>query len=197
MQLVIKAIVFLVILSLILVPFAACDGETDLTDVEIPAGAQGPPGPQGDPGPPGRTGAQGPQGEQGPVGPQGPAGPTGPQGLIGPRGSMGPMGPPGISGINPMPITLNSGSTTEDVSGGNVFILNNTSPVIINTFTGGTTGQIIILVSANGNTDITQSGGNINLQTASYDFTNAGDTLTLICYYDGSDWWHEVARGPN
>ena len=94
----VKIVVFLVITSLILVPLAACDGEVDLTEIEIPAGLQGPPGPQGDPGPPGIPGPQGPPGPQGEQGPAGPAGLAGPQGERGLRGPVGPMGPPGPAG---------------------------------------------------------------------------------------------------
>jgi len=58
-----KIFIMLAILALIAVPFAACDdGAADWTDIEIPAGAQGPPGEDGSPGPPGRDGAQGPAG---------------------------------------------------------------------------------------------------------------------------------------
>jgi len=77
-------IAFLIVISMLLVPLAACEG---------------PKGPQGDPGP---TGAQGPQGDQGPMGPQGRAGgatgPAGPAGLAGPAGSAGPQGPEGEKG---------------------------------------------------------------------------------------------------
>jgi len=94
----VKVVVFLVIISLVLVPLAACDGEVDLTEIEIPAGLQGPPGPQGDPGPPGVPGPQGPAGPQGEPGLAGPAGSEGAQGERGLRGPAGPMGPPGPPG---------------------------------------------------------------------------------------------------
>ncbi len=84
-----KIIVFLLVIALIVVPLAAC---------------QGPQGPQGEPG---ATGAQGPQGERGPRGPQGQPGPAGPAGPAGeepgPAGLVGPAGPQGPQGIAGQP----------------------------------------------------------------------------------------------
>jgi len=108
----VKILVALAILALIAVPFTACDeGGVDLTELQIPAGAQGPQGEQGDPGPRGPEGPAGPQGEQGEPGPAGTAGPAGAPGPIGPRGPVGMMGPPGTCGD---PLTLNVGLTVTD-----------------------------------------------------------------------------------
>ena len=71
-----KILAFLIILALIVVPLAACQG------------------------PPGATGAGGPMGPQGPAGPEGPAGPPGPEGDTGPAGPAGPPGDPGEPGGN-------------------------------------------------------------------------------------------------
>ena len=62
---------------------------TDISNIPI---LKGPQGPQGEIGP------QGPQGEIGPQGPQGEVGPQGPQGEIGPVGPVGPAG--GVNSIN-------------------------------------------------------------------------------------------------
>jgi hypothetical protein len=82
-----KIIVFLVIIALLLVPLAACQGAK---------GPQGDPGPTGEQGPPGDVGPRGPQGQPGPTGPAGPAGTV--AGLQGPAGPAGPAGSPGIPG---------------------------------------------------------------------------------------------------
>jgi hypothetical protein len=94
-----------------------------------PQGAQGPPGPQGEAGPPGPKGETGPSGPagipglagpQGPTGDQGPTGPAGPQGPVGSPGAVGPPGPQGLQGPEGPPgpdlpsgavITLNVGAT--------------------------------------------------------------------------------------
>lgn len=93
-------IAFLIVISLLVAPLAACQGP------QGPAGPQGPEGPQGEkgedgpPGPPGtNAGDPGPAGPQGPVGPQGPAGLQGEKGDRGDRGPTGPMGPPGFQGF--------------------------------------------------------------------------------------------------
>ena len=69
-----KIVAFLIIIALIVVPLAACQG------------------------PPGATGAGGPQGPQGPAGPEGPAGPPGPEGDTGPDGPQGIQGEQGDLG---------------------------------------------------------------------------------------------------
>ena len=67
-----KTLALLLVLALVIVPIAGCQGEQG---PQGPAGSAGPAGPQGEQGP---EGEQGPQGEQGPEGEQGPAGPAGP-----------------------------------------------------------------------------------------------------------------------
>ncbi len=85
-----KIIVFLLIIALIVVPLAACQGLQ---------GPQGDPGPTGPQGPQGDMGPRGPQGQPGPAGPAGPAGTEpGPQGPVGPAGATGPQGIAGASG---------------------------------------------------------------------------------------------------
>ena len=73
-----KIVAFLIIIALIVVPLAAC---------------QGPPGATGAPGPMGPQGPAGPEGPAGPPGAEGDTGPAGPQGLQGPEGDPGKMGP--------------------------------------------------------------------------------------------------------
>ncbi len=95
-----KITIVLVILALIFVPLAACQGPQGPAGLQGPEGPTGPKGPDGPPGPPGRNigeagpvGPQGPQGLQGVVGPQGPPGPIGFRGPSGPQGPQGPQGP--------------------------------------------------------------------------------------------------------
>ena len=114
-----KILIMLAILALIAVPFTACDGEVDLTEIEIPAGAAGPEGAGGDQGPPGRPGEEGTAGAAGAAGAAGLTGPAGPAGPVGPRGPSGPMGPPGSC---PDPLVVN------------VLTVNNTATI-------GTTGD--------------------------------------------------------
>jgi hypothetical protein len=100
-----KIIAFLIIISLLLVPLAACNGEGEEESTEVvlqllqgPQGEQGPPGPQGPQGPQGPMGPQGAPGPTGPQGPQGPIGPRGPQGAKGDQGDQGPKGDKGDKG---------------------------------------------------------------------------------------------------
>ena len=92
-------IAFLIVVSLLMVPLAACEGPQGPQGDPGPTGAQGP---QGDIGPMGPRGAgggdPGPPGPQGEPGPTGPEGPQGPEGEKGDRGLGGPMGPPGPQG---------------------------------------------------------------------------------------------------
>jgi len=94
-------IAFLIVISLLLVPLAACQGPQGPKGPEGPEGPMGLKGEDGPPGPPGRdTGDPGPQGPQGDPGPQGPIGPQGEKGERGLRGPAGPMGVPGPAGPN-------------------------------------------------------------------------------------------------
>ncbi len=94
-----KITIVLVILALIFVPLAACQGPQGPAGPQGPEGPQGSKGPAGPPGPPGRNiGEAGPQGPEGPQGPQGEVGPQGPTGPIGFRGPSGPQGPRGPQG---------------------------------------------------------------------------------------------------
>jgi hypothetical protein len=89
-------IAFLMIISLLIVPLAACEGPQGPQGEQGPQGPQGVQGEEGPPGPPGQPGgATGPQGPAGPAGPQGEQGEQGPRGLT---GATGPMGPQGIQG---------------------------------------------------------------------------------------------------
>ena len=92
-------IAFLIVISLLLVPLAACEGPQGPQGQEGPQGPQGPQGPEGPQGPRGRaggeTGPAGPEGPQGEPGPMGPQGEQGDRGLAGPTGLMGPPGPAG------------------------------------------------------------------------------------------------------
>ena len=81
--------------------------QTQIDNIELPPGPQGPQGEIGPQGPIGATGLQGPQGETGatgPIGPQGDQGETGPQGPVGvtgpqgTQGETGPIGPQGVQG---------------------------------------------------------------------------------------------------
>jgi hypothetical protein len=87
-----KLILFLVIIALIIVPLAACQGPQGPKGDPGPAGAVGPIGETGPAGPPGRPSDEpGPMGPMGPAGPQGPAGPAGPAGAQGAPGEQGPQ----------------------------------------------------------------------------------------------------------
>ena len=92
-------IAFLIVISLLLVPLAACQGPQGPQGPKGPEGPAGPKGEEGPPGPPGRAGGEpGPAGPEGPQGEPGPTGPQGEQGEMGPAGPSGPMGPPGPMG---------------------------------------------------------------------------------------------------
>lgn len=94
-------VAFLIVISLLLIPLAACEGPQGPQGDPGPTGAQGPQGEEGPVGPRGPSaGPQGPQGEQGEPGPQGEQGPQGEKGPIGPQGPVGPMGPVGPQGPN-------------------------------------------------------------------------------------------------
>lgn len=114
-------IAFLIVISLLIVPLAACKGPQGPVG---PTGPQGPAGPQGDQGPTGLRGAgggaTGPAGPEGPVGPQGPAGPQGPQGEKGDPGSQGPSGPMGPQGIQG-PVGNNATIVVVDAANGVAF----------------------------------------------------------------------------
>ena len=89
------------------------DLQTQIDNIQLTPGTQGPAGPVGPQGPEGPAGATGPQGSeglQGSIGPkgdqglagadgaQGPQGPVGPTGPQGPEGSVGATGPQGSEG---------------------------------------------------------------------------------------------------
>jgi len=97
-------IAFLIVVSLLMVPLAACEGPKGPPGDTGPTGAQGPQGDVGPMGPRGAGGGEpgppGPQGEPGPAGPEGPQGPEGEKGDRGLGGPMGPPGPPGPAGPN-------------------------------------------------------------------------------------------------
>ena len=80
-----KIIAFLIIISLLVVPLAACAEGQGPTG---PQGPQGPPGPKGDRGPIGQPGKPGPTGSVGDTGPEGETGATGEQGE---QGEMAPV----------------------------------------------------------------------------------------------------------
>jgi outer membrane lipoprotein-sorting protein len=69
------------------------------TNINGPAGPQGPAGNDGIAGPIGPAGPQGIAGNDGATGPAGPIGPAGPQGIAGNDGATGPIGPAGPQGI--------------------------------------------------------------------------------------------------
>ena len=107
-------VAFLIVISLLLVPLAACQGPQGPKGPEGPEGPMGLKGEDGPPGPPGRdVGDPGPQGPQGDPGPQGPVGPQGEKGDRGLRGPAGPMGPPGPAGPGPT-IVVCSGEGDND-----------------------------------------------------------------------------------
>jgi hypothetical protein len=79
--------------------------KTDLNNIELTPGPQGPKGDTGAQGPKGDTGPQGPKGDTGAQGPKGDTGATGPAGKDGSNGkdgatgATGPQGPAGKDGV--------------------------------------------------------------------------------------------------
>ena len=68
------------------------EARTNVDEIELTPGPEGPQGPKGEQGPagdPGPEGPQGPKGEQGPEGPRGPAGADGAKGAKGDPGADG------------------------------------------------------------------------------------------------------------
>jgi hypothetical protein len=93
--------------------------------------------------------------------------------------------------------TFPADSTNPSVSGGNVFLTNNTvNPTTINSFTGGTAGQTITIVFTDANTTVQDNSGTIFLQGNNTNFDALqNDTLTLVSP-DGTKWY-EVSRSVN
>ncbi len=76
--------------------------KSDVSQIALTPGPEGPQGEQGPPGldaGPGADGAQGPAGAEGPAGPQGADGAPGLDGPAGPQGAEGPQGPAGLDGV--------------------------------------------------------------------------------------------------
>lgn len=74
--------------------------KTDLNNIELTPGPQGPKGDTGAQGPKGDTGATGPAGKDGSNGKDGATGATGPQGPAGKDGAQGPAGADGKNGTD-------------------------------------------------------------------------------------------------
>ena len=88
---------------------------TNLQNIQLTPGPQGPQGIQGVPGPQGPKGDRGLTGATGPQGPIGLTGATGVQGIQGPAGATGPQGPagPGLpagGGIGQIPVKTGAGN---------------------------------------------------------------------------------------
>ena len=91
--------------------------------------------------------------------------------------------------------TFTANATSQDVSGANVFIVPNTWSAgnNITTLTGGTTGQVIVIVGGDSDCQVV-TGGNIKLSGGSAWTAAVNATLTLV--FDGTNW-QEVARSTN
>lgn len=120
-----KIIAFVIVISLLLVPLAACQG---------PAGAQGPPGSPGAQGPPGPQGPRGSRGVAGPVGLQGPEGEVG---LAGPRGPAGPN-PQIVVALAEQVISINSIGTTGQA------VVTGVTPTTGPVSASGTTDELVV-----------------------------------------------------
>ena len=72
--------------------------DTEIFEISLTPGPQGPTGVQGPTGPTGASGLNGADGLNGDTGPTGPQGPSGPQGDLGPGGAQGDLGPTGPQG---------------------------------------------------------------------------------------------------
>lgn len=94
-------------------------------------------------------------------------------------------------------VTIAAGVVTVQ---GNALILDTEAAAAtddLDTINGGTTGQIVILQTANSSRDVVVKHGTGNLfLTGRVDFTLTGtrDKLVLICI---STEWHEIGRGDN
>ena len=106
--------------------------KTDLNNIELTPGPQGPKGDAGEQGPKGDTGAQGPKGDTGATGPKGKdgsngkdgaTGATGPQGPAGKDGAQGPAGADGKNGTDgKTPIRGTDYWTEADIAAINAYI---------------------------------------------------------------------------
>jgi hypothetical protein len=94
------------------------------------------------------------------------------------------------------PTTLDN-DATPDVTGSNVWFVNNSAATSITMLDGGYPGQIVTLFISNGNTTLVNSASFILAGAANFVGT-ANDVITLLKYSDNSGGvWVEVSRSVN
>ena len=159
-----------------------------------PTGPRGPKGAQGCAGPRGNTGTAGPTGRTGPVGTVGSTGPTGTAGPTGRTGTAGPAGPTG-----PTP-NIQSFSTSNRAISSNAITITKSyhhltpNGATLNTISGGSDGNLLLLDSLITTNIITVSSGVGNI------YLNGGVSFTLtnnnrlFLVNRGGTSWYEVSR---
>jgi hypothetical protein len=89
--------------------------------------------------------------------------------------------------------TFADGATTPSVSGGNLFLTQNTTATTITDFTGENLGQTITILFGDNNTTV-QASGTVLLKSAAAFAASTNDTLTLVAAQGN---WYEVSRSVN
>ena len=89
--------------------------------------------------------------------------------------------------------TITLGSTNPDVSNGNYYGCYQSSPTSVTTFTGGKSGQILVIYFNTANTTLVASG-NLHLLNSINYTPPAGTMMQFV--YDGSTW-RELSRSQN
>ena len=139
----------------------------------------------------GPTGPRGPKGAQGCAGPRGSTGPVGPTGRTGPVGTAGPTGPtPNIQSFSTSNRAISSNAITITKS------YHHLTPngATLNTISGGSDGNLLLLDSLITTNIITVSSGVGNI------YLNGGVSFTLtnnnrlFLVNRGGTSWYEVSR---
>ena len=142
----------------------------------------------------GPTGPRGPKGAQGCAGPRGNTGTAGPTGRTGPTGTAGPAGPTG-----PTP-NIQSFSTSNRAISSNAITITKSyhhltpNGATLNTISGGSDGNLLLLDSLITTNIITVSSGVGNIYlNGGVPFTLTANNRLFLVNRGGSNWY-EVSR---